>query len=365
MPDDSFDVTYDGEHVVQLSDQSTSDTAGGTRRHPGRALPAAALAAAALAVAGGSYLAAGGLGSSSRQPSDSLGAQTATVPTHAVVQSAQPGITRSRATNRQLAVIEANHLVSLMRLPTDASAPSPAAPRDILSAMRGPDQYPGTPYLVDIGRYSVIPMSVTGTETWLEDHLPAGSWSGGSGHEGSPSWSISDYTYSWSATGGVLQSEQMEVQVTGYHGGSIVRFDAQVVYVPARPAAETIPAGIDRVQIEVHGAPADKTVVVTNPEYIQNLEGIIAKMSRPTMTDQPGGPCIGAAQANETFRLSFYKGTSTVPAVVVSGTPWTVGLANISFEVGTIAEPGLGDSGGNLAAAVAHLAGIRWAAAGC
>ncbi|HEV8063590.1 MAG TPA: hypothetical protein VGP46_02105, partial [Acidimicrobiales bacterium] len=357
-----IDLMYDGDHVVHSAVSVRTET-GEQKPLWARAWPVA-LATVALLTGGGGYLASGALGGSAPKPRIQGPAPLTSGLAPVINTSTEPVIHKVQLGNRQLAEAKAEGLLVDLRLPAGATPLSSSAPPSVISVMKQPGQYPGTPYLVDLGRYSVLPMSPSRAAAWLRGHVPVGASILGSGSASWPTYSVTDLTWQWPAAAPLL-SEWMQVAIAQYGGGSIVRFDAQVVYTPERPASETIPAGIDRVDISVEGAPANRTLQVTDEADIENLEAIVARMIRPSMTSQPGGPCISGPEEQEHFSLSFYAGKSHQPAVVISGTPWTVGLANVTFAVGPSEQPGLEDTGGDLAAAVAHLAGIRWAAARC
>ncbi len=71
----------------------------------------------------------------------------------------------------------------------------------------------------------------------------------------------------------------MQVSVkAGTAGQTLVRYDAMVIWVPARPKAEELPAGVTQVQIQLLDGIPQNTVAsmaVTSRAEIANLSGLV------------------------------------------------------------------------------------------
>ena len=73
-----------------------------------------------------------------------------------------PGSNKSskrQPTDRQVAIADAHHLLALVRPPRGAAPLSTTPPKGTTTIMREPPSYPGTPYLIELARYSIVPGS--------------------------------------------------------------------------------------------------------------------------------------------------------------------------------------------------------------
>lgn len=281
-----------------------------------------------------------------------------------VSQPARSLLIVDRPSNRSVAERRARQLIAEIRLPRGDHLGS-TEPDGMPSGMRQADQRPGTPYLVDLGRFWVTNMTQQRTLGWLSSHGPRGASASGSGTWGNRTLTADSLEFSWAARG-VLALEWMQVSVVPYRTGSLARFDAQVVYYPQRPSGEEVPPGIDRIAIAVAGTSGgSRSLTVIDSTAISRIEELVAAMRGSPMTFQPGGPCLDLHSMTERYRLDFYSSGRSAPVAVVTGRPWSIGLDNVTMTVEGRAEPDLADSGLKLGHLVAKIVGVTWPSPYC
>ncbi|MGH9170047.1 MAG: hypothetical protein ACRD0Z_04135 [Acidimicrobiales bacterium] len=347
--------------LVRLSAQ-TPATGPQRRRGGRRRLVVGLLAAATIAVTAGGYAAAASRG---RQPASSPTGRTQ-LPATGSAKSPTParllgGSHGTAASNKVLAAKDAAHLLTLVALPPGAPALSSKAPAGLLAEMRQPAEEPLSPYVVDLARYTVLEMSPASVVAWFTDHAPAGSTKSSGGTSSGPSYEIVDVGYTWPSTV-VLDQRDIEVGVTAYGKGSVVRVDAQDLYTPNRPATETAPAGIDRLTITVAGLPGARSYTIANPASIKLFVAALDALDRPDHTVNPGGPCLCHSWDGEKFTAGLYGGKSSIPSTVVTDSPVLaeMGVGNVTFKIGHVTEPVLEDGTWSLAKVVTQLTGVKW-----
>lgn len=284
-----------------------------------------------------------------------------------VVSLTTPGRTassRQQPTDREVAIADAHHLLALVRLPAGATPLSVTAPEGTTTIMREPPSYPGTPYLIELARYSVVPGSPGAALAWFLQHAPAGSTVAGSSRSGGPSPADDDASqvFGWPSTQ-ALDSRQLIVTAQAFGNGTLLRFDSQVVYWLDLPAGEHIPKGVDRIVLTVTTATGNlrvttdtRTFVITEPSEIASFERAEATLRPPIMLMNPGGPCIGAAQAAEHYRAELYVRGEPRPVVTLVGQAANVGTGDVTFSSGGRTYPVLEDWS-NLLTVVEHLTG--------
>lgn len=189
-------------------------------------------------------------GHGSRSPSTngpSLGESAAAEESSAQGSSAQPAGRPTfgrQAANRRAARSTARSLLGKLSLPADARRlpTDPASANALASAPR-----PGSPQLVDLHRYWLLPQRPQAVIEWVEGHRPVGSHLQGHGH-GSPV--LASWTFAYPAKPGQLTTAWLVVQVAAAkQGGTAIRADGEAVWVKPRPASERIPAGVKAVTI--------------------------------------------------------------------------------------------------------------------
>lgn len=110
--------------------------------------------------------------------------------------------------------------------------------------LRQPPSYPGDPNLVDLHRFVVVPRSAASLLAFLRANPEHGSTLTGSGtlagRGGVYEW---DLTYGFPPVGTVLDSRGLVESVVSLGARtSGLRLDAQVTWLPAKPAGDLVPA---------------------------------------------------------------------------------------------------------------------------
>lgn len=163
------------------------------------------------------------------------------------------------------------------------SMPATRAPVGVLGRVA---QTPGTPNLAQATRFAVVPGSMAEAAAFLQTHRPHGVTSTTSG-----AGTLSDHgrvieqTVIDTITGmppGVA-SAQLVLSVAPDGSDAAVRMDAQVTWVPAKPAAATVPAADAVATVSLRQTlpgwrhdglrplPSPRQVVVTAPGTIRRL----------------------------------------------------------------------------------------------
>ena len=164
-----------------------------------------------------------------------------------------------------------------------------------------------------------------------------------------------------------LDSRQLIVTAQAIGRGTLLRFDSQVVYSLDLPAAEHIPTGVDRIVLSVTTASGNtkvtthtRTFVITTPSEIAAFVRTEATLRPPIMLMNPGGPCIGVAQAAEHYVAKLFVDGETTPVVTVVGQAANVGTGDLTFSSGGRTYPVLEDWS-HLLRVVEHLTGEHFA----
>ena len=160
------------------------------------------------------------------------------------------------------------------------------------------------------------------------------------------------------AVPGVLYARGLLVTaVAAGPGQSALRVDAEVAWLPSRPASERVPPEAKVVTITaVPGADAKAKphapVVISDPAKVRRLVSLV-----DGRTLVPPGLLHCPFDTGLALQLTFRKAASgPVLAVATAGLS---GCAGVAFTVGEKIQPGL--SGGySMAAQVLATAGLRW-----
>jgi hypothetical protein len=152
---------------------------------------------------------------------------------------------------------------------------------------------------------------------------------------------------------GIYQAEVDLTVVPAPHGGTLVRADAQAVWLPPRAAAEHIdPARFGSVVLtadEVYAKNHTVTRRVTSRVVIARLAGLLNSL--------PAAPdlAMSCPMAPVVYRAGFAATADGRPSVVAG----TGGCFSIALSVRGQAQPPLADQPGKLATYVHDLLGIR------
>lgn len=161
---------------------------------------------------------------------------------------------------------------------------------------------PGSDNLVDAYATWVVPAPPTAVLAWARQRAAAAGLvqqaSGGSSGPGFKAQGLAFVRQTGSLTPGI----QVSVQAAG-QGKSVVRYDAMVIWLPPRPAAEDLPSGVTRVQVDLlSGTPQEAvaSATVTATGEVDQLVALVNGLptAAPGVSDCP-------AERGQEVRLTF------------------------------------------------------------
>lgn len=271
----------------------------------------------------------------------------------------------------QRAAAGAVSMLAAFRPPTGATQTGPLT----VAALAQVDQ-PMSSDVVTRTRWYRAPGQPLAVLAWVTEHCPSGMTLAGSGGQGwipvrcgsarqlpqprlpgigpstrvPPVW---DDMFSGAAG-------ELEVSVAADGPGEVaIRLDARATWLPARPAAERVPAAAQVVTItHVPGSepqPAgDAPVTMTNPAMVARIAAIVDALPvfPPGITSCPLSDGSG-------MRLTF-RATPSGPALAVV-TAQTDGCESVAVTIGGKSMPTLAQSA-SLQQQVATMAGLHWPA---
>ncbi len=233
-----------------------------------------------------------------------------------------------------------------------------AAPGYAGGALKQPVQTPGTPDLVDDASWWLVPGQPQAVLAWERAHLPrrfAGAGSSTSYAGGVPTeWSDQ---FSLPAVPAVLESRQLIVQVVSAGANqTAIRVDAQVIWLPAKPAAERVPSGAKSVTLSMpptalSGGKPPAPVTITNTAKLHTTISLADAL--PVF---PPGVYSCPAYTGTVLELIFRSVSGRALAVLEAN---QTGCATVSFTVGGKSMPTLWD-GASFVAQVLKVAGLNW-----
>ena len=245
--------------------------------------------------------------------------------------------------------------------------------------LTAPEELAATPDVVTATQWWTAPGQPTSVLAWVRAHVPAGFSLGGSGSGGYnqpggvapvPEPSV-QHPYVWfdqfslPVVSGVLIQRWLLVTVAAHgHGQTAMRVDAQVVWLPARPAGERIPPDARVVTVTpVFGLDPDKKLeplkpafTVTDPAKVARIVAVI-----DSLAIFPPGTYSCPIDFGAEMRLTFR--TSPGGPVVARLTAEYGGCGVVSVSIGGRSMPALSDylgSGQPLQQRVLAIAGVRW-----
>ncbi len=153
----------------------------------------------------------------------------------------------------------------------------PAAPDAAGGALKQPIEEPGSWDLVDDASWWLAPGQPDAVLAWEQAHLPRRFASAGSGEAGGR-----DGLYEWSdefslpPVPAVLDWRELVVQVVSAGANqTAIRVDSQVVWLPAKPAGERVPAGAVSVTLtEVTVTGRRPPVTVTSKAELRTIAAL-------------------------------------------------------------------------------------------
>jgi hypothetical protein len=225
-------------------------------------------------------------------------------------------------------------------------------------------------------RVSGTPQAVL---AWVHAHLAAGFTPAGSGSSSDGSVQTQADMYSLPPVPGVLPQRALVVTAVAYQGQTALRVDAQVVWLPARSAAERIPAGVRAVTVTpVFGSNRnarldrlDRAFTVTDPARVARIVALANGL-----TVYPPGVFSCPVDFGGAMRLTFLTRSGLTRSgltrsgltrsggrVLAQFTAEYGGCGGVSVSIGGKARPELSTwttSGALFQDRVLAIAGVRW-----
>jgi hypothetical protein len=275
-------------------------------------------------------------------------------PGAARTSTARPASTIRPASPRQRAVADAARIM--------ASFPRPpgAVRTGLIASLTQPFDRPATPDLASVTRWWRVPGRPQAVLAWIRAHLPSGFTQDGTGT--GPGTRMN--TFALPAVPGVLTERELVVLATAYQGQTAIRVDAQVVWLPARPAAERIPAGVTRITVtpvfgfnrNPRAKRLDHAFTVTDPAKVARIVALVNGLTR-----FPDGTFSCPADFGGQMRLTFFTHPGGPAAARLIAE--YAGCGIVSVRIGGRAMPALSEypqSGPRLPQRVLAIAGVNW-----
>jgi hypothetical protein len=288
-------------------------------------------------------------------------------------QSGQTAAASAAQSPAQRAAADAVSMLAAFRPPAGATQTGPLTVAALAQAVQ-PLQLQQD--VVTRTRWYRAPGQPLSVLAWVTEHCPSGLTLAGSGGQGwlpvrcgsarqlpqprlpgirpgthfSPVW---DDMFSGAAG-------QLEVSVAADGPGEVaIKVDAQVIWLPARSAAERVPAAAQVVTItHVPGSepqPAgDAPVTITNPAMVARIAATV-----DALPVSPPGIMSCPLSDGSGMRLTF-RATTSGPALAVV-TAQTDGCESVAVTIGGKSMPTLAQSA-SLQQQVATAAGLHWPA---
>lgn len=222
------------------------------------------------------------------------------------------------------------------------SAPTPAPPTAVLDH---PPQSLATPNLAEATRFAVAPGSPTQDVTYLMGHRPAGFTKLGSGSGSAGSNTSTSFQFVIDGIAGLpegVNSGRLLITVApGGAGGSAIRVDAQVTWLPPKPPGATVP-GDDRVAVvsileslpENPGLPPPRRVVITDQAAVARLAAAADQLpaALPATRSCP-------ADLGTSYVVAFAPATRAAPDITyTTGSCGEVVVTSHAHQVGVLSS---------------------------
>jgi hypothetical protein len=270
------------------------------------------------------------------------------------------GTRSAPASPHQRAVADAAHIIASFPVPPGAVR-SARAP---VPALAPPPQTPATPALVTVTRWWTAPGRPRAVLAWVDAHVPARFASAlhGSRRYGSAGDAWVD-EFDLPVVPGVLTQRSLLVEVMSEGARTAVRADAQVIWLPARPASERIPPGATAVTLALmpgsgqwplaRKRPAEPPVTITDPAKVARIAAVVDGLS----LYPPGEFASCPMDFGSGIRLTFRAGRNGPVLAVV--TDHDTGCQRISVVIDGKSQPQLAGAE-SLEHDVLAIAGVRW-----
>ncbi|HVN50273.1 MAG TPA: hypothetical protein VMT43_02510 [Acidimicrobiales bacterium] len=212
-----------------------------------------------------------------------------------------------------------------------------AAPVAILAK---PLETPMTPNLVQRTRFWVAPATWRDVDAYITSHAVPGVVSGGSGSTSDHGVTTArgiDFGPAGFSTEPGLRQQWLRFETAQLADGRVgVRADAQVIWIPSRPASEAVPTGEAAVTITAtwgFGTGAGHQTRTIHDRT--TIDGLASLLNSLDVADAGPGGCV----MDQNLRLTLrFTGSSPVDTVIAEGDP---SCFETSFTRGGVAGPAL------------------------
>lgn len=245
-------------------------------------------------------------------------------------------------------------------------------PAGVHGALSQPATRPFTPNLVDDWSLWQVPGPPSAVLRYEKAHLPARFQFQGEGTSGGPGYQVSEYDFTVRSGLGPGETGELQVDsVASRSGQAYARVDAQVTWLPARPAASLLPAArIRAVVVTVApGANDNRTppapVTITGPAKIRQLVSLVNGL--PMYPPQGAIPSC-PEEDGRGLEMQFLTAADGQRLATAFAKPDGCGGAMLLIGAGTLAstawpvgdEIALGYGNYALASQVLAISGLRW-----
>jgi hypothetical protein len=255
------------------------------------------------------------------------------------------------------------------RIIADFRRPPGAVRTGLIASLGNPAVGIGTSDVATATRWWRVPGQPRAVLSWISAHLPPGFTAAGSGSatfrtsSGALVESQGD-AFALSPVPGVLPQRQLVVTAMPYRGQTALRTDAQVAWLPARPAAERVPSGVRAVTVTpVFGLNPDPSrdrldhaFTVTEPAKVAR---IVALANGLTIFPPGARPC--PADFGGAMRIAFLARPGG--RVLARFTAQYGGCGAVSASIGGKNQPALSNGTASdqlFQDRVLAIAGVRW-----
>lgn len=242
-------------------------------------------------------------------------------------------------------------------MPPAGAARLTAAPAADNGALRRPAVTIGSSNVVDEVSWWSVPGNPQTAMSWVKAHLASRFTPSGSGTVGAPPAMWSDQ-YSLPPVAGVLTQRELTVAAVSAGGGhTAVRIDAQVAWLPAKPASERVPATAKTVTLSAApgstvGAKTPSPVTITNPALVRRIASLVNAL--PLF---PPGRYSCPAELGKAVQMTF-RASPGGPPLAVATAPVT-GCQGLRLIVSGKPQPALA-GGTDVARQVLAIGGLHW-----
>ena len=226
--------------------------------------------------------------------------------------------TASSSTPQAAAQADAASLLTAF-VPPPGTTRLPRGPSPLPSALADPGVgLPASPDLVVLTRWWSYPGTPQQALAWIRAHSPSGTVEGADATLGDSADPAGAVSYDRPSDTQVAQ-RSLEVTFDRVGVATVLRTDAVVMWLPARPAGATIPDSVTRITLLAtpggeFGARPRRTVTlptVTDAPVIAKIVTLLDSLPMTGAGETSCGDDIGAS-----LRLSFYSGHDATPAAV-------------------------------------------------